>query len=404
MEASVLFMAFAFGIHIALVNLGIAFSTLVPYLKWRGEKSGDPGLVEVSRELMRFYAATYALGGVFGTAFTVFLLSFYPGFIGFAGHLLLVPFGLSAVFIIIHFFSIVAYWYGWGRFEARLHNLIGIVLALSAYLIPLGFRATFAFLNTPQGLRFAEADGYRAYLDLAEALGNPTFLPLYLKSLVGALTAGLLAVSGSYAYRALRKGQMEEAWRRLIENTLPWAMFGLAAMAALGFWYVVSLSGVEYKFNNIFGGLGWRVGSGAIYHDYSWLFLLKMALVAIQVLVIIYVFHEKTTGASGLSGRSLKLLVLAGGAGLLTIVAGEYLNAFSQYPYFVADITDPAVLSSVPEPLRPMLASILDLTRTNPLASGRGLVVLTLGVMGALLVAAGFFLYILLYGKERVDR
>ena len=402
MEASVLFMAFTFGIHIVLVNLGIAFSTLVPYLKWRGEKSGDPGLVEVSRELMRFYAATYALGGVFGTAFTVFLLSFYPGFIGFAGHLLLVPFGLSAVFIVIHFFSIVAYWYGWERFEARLHNLIGIVLALSAYLIPLGFRATFAFLNTPQGLRFAEADG-RAYLDLAEALGNPTFLPLYLKSLVGALTAGLLAVSGSYAYRALRKGRMEKAWRMLIENLLPWAMLGLAAMATLGFWYVISLSGVEYKFNNIFGGLGWSIGSGAIYNDYSWLFLLKMALVAIQVLAIIYVFHEKITGAPELSERSLKLLVLAGGAGLLTIVAGEYLNAFSQYPYFVADITDPAVLSSVPEPLRPMLASILDLTRINPLASARSLVVLTLGVMGALLVAVVFFLYILLYSNERED-
>ncbi len=401
MEASVLFMAFTFGIHIVLVNLGIAFSTLVPYLKWRGEKSGDSGLVKVSRELMRFYAATYALGGVFGTAFTVFLLSFYPGFIGFAGHLLLIPFGISAVFIIIHFFSIAAYWYGWERLNVRLHNLIGIVLALSAYLIPLGFRATFAFLNIPQGLRFLEADGYKAYLDLTEALGNPTFLPLYLKSLVGALTAGLLAVSGSYAYRVLRRGHMEEAWRRLIENTLPWAMLGLAAMAALGFWYAISLSGVEYKFNNIFGGLGWSVGSGIIYHDYSWLFLVKMALVAIQVLAIAYVFHEKITGAPELSERSLKLLVLAGSAGLMTIVMGEYLNAFSQYPYFVADITDPAVLSSIPEPLQPTLASILDLTRTNPLASGSGLLALTIGAMGALLVAALFFLYVLLYGKER---
>ncbi len=101
---------------------------------------------------MKFYAATYGLAGVFGTAFTVFLLSFYPAFIGLAGHLTFVPFGLAVMAIVIHFFTISAYWYGWDRWNGNTHFLLGLILLISVYIIPLGFRAISAFLNVPQGL------------------------------------------------------------------------------------------------------------------------------------------------------------------------------------------------------------------------------------------------------------
>ena len=81
------FLALVFGLHIVMVNLGIAFSTVIPILKRKGEKENNEIYLRTSKQLMNFYAATYGLAGVFGTAFTVFLLSFYPSFIGLAGHL-----------------------------------------------------------------------------------------------------------------------------------------------------------------------------------------------------------------------------------------------------------------------------------------------------------------------------
>lgn len=60
-----------------MVNLGIAFSTVIPILKRKGEKENNEICLRTSKQLMNFYAATYGLAGVFGTAFTVFLLSFY---------------------------------------------------------------------------------------------------------------------------------------------------------------------------------------------------------------------------------------------------------------------------------------------------------------------------------------
>jgi len=394
MDAPPLLLAFVFGIHIAMVNLGIAFATLIPYLKYKGERSGDEEVLGLAKGLMRFYAYTYGLAGVFGTAFTVFLLSFYPEFLALAGHIALVPFGIAIMFIVLHFFSIVAYWYGWDRWSSGTHLAVGVLLAFSAYMIPLGFRAVFAFLNTPTGLSFQPVDGVKPYLSITAALSNPTFLPLYLKSIVGALTAGLLTISGGYAYMHL-KGRGGRASENIMRQASVWGMLGLLAMAALGFWYTMSLMHVEYKFNNIFGGLGWRIGSGTVHYNYSWLFLAKMTLVGIQGVALLYVIHGMIYSRFPDPGR-LKALILAGAASLATIVAGEFLNAFSQYPYFIADITDPKIVSGIPKPWRSIIASAADMSSSNPLARGGGLMMLTLGFLGALILAAVFLLYLLL--------
>lgn len=71
MEASVFFLAFSFGIHIVMVNIGIALATLIPYLEWRARKLESNELLSNAKSLFKIYAATYALAGVFGTAFAV---------------------------------------------------------------------------------------------------------------------------------------------------------------------------------------------------------------------------------------------------------------------------------------------------------------------------------------------
>ena len=87
----VVILSLALGLHIALVNLDIGLATLIPIMKRVGERREDEFLVRRAKSLMRYYAMTYAVAGVFGTAFTVALLAFYPAFIGLAGHLTWVP-------------------------------------------------------------------------------------------------------------------------------------------------------------------------------------------------------------------------------------------------------------------------------------------------------------------------
>ena len=331
-------LAFMFGWHIAMVNLGIGLAWLVPYLKNKALKENDAGLERVARSLMRFYAATYGLAGVFGTAFTVFLLSYYPSFVGIAGHIALIPFAISILMIALHFFSIAAYWYGWDRWSPSTHNLIGLGLGISALLIPFGFRGVFAFLNIPAGLIVDATSGTVHYgLALGAAIfSNPTTLPLYIKSIVAAFTVTFFAVMGGYAYKYVLAESEEEKQLalRVVRMMAKPAAVGAVLMIFLGLWYALSLQAIPYKFNNVFASLGWKTGDGVAYYNVAWLFVLKMLFFAVQFIALAVAVPKALQGR--LEPGAAKLLLAAGIAAVLTVPLGEYLNAFSQYPFFIA--------------------------------------------------------------------
>ncbi len=369
------FLAFVFGLHIVLVNLGIALSTSIPILKRLGEKRRNPLYVSTARELMGFYAATYALAGVFGTAFTVFLLSFYPGFIGLAGHIAFVPFAIAILAIAAHFLAISTYWYGWDRFSSGTHFLIGLVLLSTAYIIPLGFRAVSAFLNLPSGLEIEP----KLHLDVVKALANPTFLPLYLKSVTAALAAGFLTISSAYA---VRYGRGDSKAVEVVSKFMKPSAILLTLTILFGIIYAETLRVyVPYKFSNAL-----CMFAGKCEYDYSWLFAIKLALIAVQIFAIYSFFVRK----------SVKPVIAAGPAALTAIFAGEMLNSFSQYPYFVAKLSDENFVSSIPEPVRSMLAERLNLELANPLAASGDIYALTIAFLAPLTVAAIFFIYLVL--------
>lgn len=392
MSAPVFFISLVLGIHIVAVNIGIALATIIPFLKRKADMTRNEDLDSAAYSLFRIYAGTYALAGVMGTAFTVFLLSFYPEFIGVAGNIALIPFGISIISILLHFFAIVTYWYGWNNFSPRLHHAAGWLLMITAYTIPLGFRAVFAFLNTPSGLILGE----KPMLDIVQALLNPTFLPLYLKSIVGAITAGFLFVAGVLAFKALKSGQ-NEVERDIYTSSLRYASIGLFAMMFLGPWYTLALVNVPVKFNNIFSSLGASLQAPTL-SNYSWLFLLKMILVILQGILLIRLlipagkdhFYDTPSGHKA----SISAAVLAA----LTILTGEYLNAFSQYPFFIANV--PLIADKLPEPYRTILGRALNMENISPLAQDPLLYIVTsIGVL-LLLSAAAYMIYFILIKKE----
>ncbi len=403
MEYTVFWLALTFGLHIVLVNLGIFLALYVPYLKIKADKNNDPALENVARRLMRFYAATYGVAGVFATAFTVFLLSFYPAFLGLAGNITLIPFGIAILMIVLHFFSIASFYYGWDRWSRPVHHFIGFLLALSALLIPLGFRAVFAFLNIPVGLKL---DGGKLSLDVAEALTNPTYLPLYLKSIVAAITAGSLAVLGglSYAYYKTDDGTYKEGIVKVVPQLAKISLAGLILMFFLGLWYALSLKAVPYKFNNVFASLGWKVGDGVAHYNVAWLFVVKMIFYVFQIAVVAITF--KALAAGVIPAEKKNLLLAAGLAALVTVMLGEYLNAFSQYPYFIACLGSPEACPDVIKQLPPdqlqRLGLILDLRQYNELATVSGVVALTWAFMIFLLASTAYFFYVLLLKPGKI--
>ncbi|PNV77682.1 MAG: cytochrome BD quinol oxidase subunit I [Thermoproteota archaeon] len=393
MSTPVFFISLVLGVHIVAVNIGIALATIIPFLKRKADITKNEGLESVSHSLFRIYAGTYALAGVMGTAFTVFLLSFYPEFIGVAGNITLVPFGISIISILLHFFAIVAYWYGWNNFSPRLHQAIGWLLMITAYTIPLGFRAVFAFLNTPYGLILKE----KPMLDIIRALLNPTFLPLYLKSIVGAITAGFLFIAGVISFKAMKSGQ-NNVERDLYISSLRYASIGLFAMMFLGPWYTLALVNVPVKFNNIFSSLGASLQAPTL-SNYSWLFVVKMILVILQGILLIKLLIPAGQNHFYDTPSGYRASILAAVLAALTILTGEYLNAFSQYPFFVANA--PLIVDKLPEPYKTILGRALNMENISPLAQDPLLYAVTLVGIFLLLLAAGYMIYFVFLKKEK---
>lgn len=369
-----------FGLHIILVNLDIALATFIPLMELRALRRKDNFLMERAKVLMRYYASTYAIAGVFGTAFTVALLSFYPQFIGLAGHLTWVPFGLAILMIVLRFLTIMLYWYLWDKVSEGLHLSVGTIMALTGYLIPLGFRAVFAFLNVPFGLHLEP----KPYLDTVEALLNPTLMPLYLKSIFGALAAGSLTLVTVYSYRYLAVGEGEKPkYLELVGQYAKYGGISLFLMLIFGFWYSMSLIATPYKFTNLFGFI---YGAKAE-QDFGWLFVLKMVFVAIQFIGVYYVLSHSLY-AKDIS-KVMGWAKAVGPAALLTVFLGDMLNMHSQLPYFIAQ---PEVVNSLPEIFKQALLS----TNANILADVPELYIITAIFLIPLLAAVAALFYLLL--------
>ncbi len=353
------FLALTFGLHILLVNLAIGLSTVIPLMKRAGEKSGNDELILTSRKLMKFYAATYGLGGVLGTAFTVFLLSFYPGFIGLAGNIAFVPFAISILLICLHFISIVVYWYGWDRLSKNTHFLVGLCMMTSAILIPLGFRAIFGFLNAPIGLELQP----KLHLNTIQALMNPTFLVLYPKSIFASYTLTFFILS---AFLSKNK-----------ELSIKFAKYGLVTLlitVLLGVAYAETLRVISpYKFAN---ALGFIFSMHAKY-NISWLFIFKIIFVVIQfIAAILYLRSRKSLAAK-----------VAGVSAMISVVSGELLNALSQYPMLVANV------SGLPSNVVKQLENILNMAKPNPLTTMNSLYAITLAFLIPLLICFALLMY-----------
>jgi cytochrome d ubiquinol oxidase subunit I len=222
---------------------------------------------------------------------------------------------------------------------------------------------------------------------------NPTFLPLYLKSIAGALTFGFLFIAGVLAWKGLRQ-ELSQVEKGLYTESIKIALMGLIAMMFLGPWYALALVNVPVKFNNIFAGLGAALNAPT-FSSYSWLFIVKMILVLIQAVVLLYLLAPIKSTDTLFSQKGYKATIIGGVAAGLTVLTGEYLNAFSQYPFFVANA--PLIADKLPEPYKTILTRALNLENVSPLAQDPSLYLVTVIGVTILLAAAGYLLYVVFF-------
>lgn len=203
-------LSWAFDVHLPLVYTVLGILWITPFIEYIGGKKNDSRYADLVKVMLNYLIVIYAIGGVFGTIITVFLAGLMPVFTNLAG-IILWPVWATAIVagVIITIPVIGMYYRTYNRWTYRNHAILGILLAISASLIPLMFRLVFAYTAYPAGTYItpdpSSIVGFDLSVNVFKAFMNPLYLPLYASTMSAALAfTGIMMIFGfSVRYRGL---------------------------------------------------------------------------------------------------------------------------------------------------------------------------------------------------------
>jgi cytochrome d ubiquinol oxidase subunit I len=217
--------ALSFVIHIPLVCFGIAFPAMVLRAEWLWLRTGDEVYRVLAMRWTKVMVALFACGVVTGTILSFELGLLWPGFMGTFGAVFGLGFALEGFSFFVEAIFIGIYVYGWNRMSPRAHFLSGIPIVIAGMTGSLFVLAVNAWMNDPGG--FTLVDGKVTDIDPVEALFGNSHLGYQLVHmyLAGFIVAGFL-VAGAYAF-----GRLRGRWGRYerIALTIPLTVAALAA-------------------------------------------------------------------------------------------------------------------------------------------------------------------------------
>ncbi|MEA2191253.1 MAG: cytochrome bd ubiquinol oxidase subunit [Solirubrobacteraceae bacterium] len=221
--------ALSFAVHIPLVCFGIAFPAMVMRAEWLWLRTGDELYRVLAQRWTKVMVALFACGVVTGTILSFEMGLLWPGFMGTFGAVFGLGFALEGFSFFVEAIFIGIYVYGWNRLSPRAHFLSGIPIVLAGLTGSLFVLAVNSWMNDPGGftlvgakvtdvrpLRALFANGHLGY----------ELVHMYL---AGFIVTGFL-VASAYAV-----GRLRGRWGRYerIALTIPLTVAALAAPVQL---------------------------------------------------------------------------------------------------------------------------------------------------------------------------
>lgn len=336
--------AWAFAVHLPLVYTVLGLTWLLPTLELIGLRKNDERYFDIVKGLSRYLIFIYAIGGVFGTIITVFLAGLMPIFTNAAGVLLWPVWGVAIAFGVAISLPLIGFYYrSFGKMDEKSHIALGYGLAVVTSVIPAMFRLVFAFINYPVGV-IAKPDpnsvvGFDLGVDLWQALGNPTYPPLLIATLAGAIAFTAVLISSVYTWRYAKT--KDERYKLGKE-------FGAKVGLIFGVIYVLASVWYLYEIYQYSPTVAWSIfGSPPSYLpaqlqpvyqptlNLSWLFYLNVALGIIVLAFLV----------TALKSANAPLAAAAFVAVIVLMVGAEVMNGLAHLPYAI--VPSPPVASAL---------------------------------------------------------
>ena len=195
-------MAMSLAFHIVFAAIGIAMPLLMVIAEWRWMRTKEEVYLTLAKRWAKGTAILFAVGAVSGTVLSFELGLLWPGFMGYAGSIIGMPFSLEGFAFFTEAIFLGIYLYGWNRVTPRAHLFAGVAVALSGALSGIFVVIANAWMNTPTGFRLV--DGKPVDIDPIAAMMNPAAFSQTLHMTLAAYVATGFVVAGIHAFMLLR--------------------------------------------------------------------------------------------------------------------------------------------------------------------------------------------------------
>lgn len=196
-------MAMSLAFHIIFAAIGIAMPLLMIIAEWKWLRSKDEIYLTLAQRWAKGTAILFAVGAVSGTVLSFELGLLWPGFMGYAGSIIGMPFSLEGFAFFTEAIFLGIYLYGWKRVPPRAHLFAGAMVAVSGALSGIFVVIANAWMNAPTGFRLE--DGKPVDIDPIAAMMNPAALPQTLHMTLAAYAATGFVVAGIHAFMLMRE-------------------------------------------------------------------------------------------------------------------------------------------------------------------------------------------------------
>src|SRR5215217_5152585 len=195
-------MAMSLAFHIIFAAIGIAMPLLMIIAEWKWLRTKDEIYLTLAKRWAKGTAILFAVGAVSGTVLSFELGLLWPGFMGYAGSIIGMPFSLEGFAFFTEAIFLGIYLYGWTRVPPRAHLFAGFMVAFSGALSGIFVVIANAWMNAPTGFRLV--DGKPVDIDPIAAMMNTAALPQTLHMTLAAYAATGFAVAGIHAFMLMR--------------------------------------------------------------------------------------------------------------------------------------------------------------------------------------------------------
>jgi cytochrome d ubiquinol oxidase subunit I len=222
-------MGTSLGFHIVFAVLGVGMPLLMSVAEAIGIRRHDPAWTALARRWTKAFSLIFAVGAVSGTALSFELGLLWPGFIGFSGSMIGLPFSAEAFAFFIEAIFLGLYLYGWDRLSPLAHWLCSIPIAISGAASSVFVVMTNAWMNSPTG--FVAVGNRIIRVDPIAAAFNRSTPTEDVHMLVSAYFVTGFAVAAVYAAGFLR-GHGDALHRRALPLAMAMAVVasGLAGI------------------------------------------------------------------------------------------------------------------------------------------------------------------------------